>query len=259
VDSLNQEDAKLSFIEGNKMLGRTISKLTIPTFIALSMLAILQIAVKSENAPQPIDAKPIAPSIQIPCCKCIGGDGSVVSLNTGSGPGTVPYKLTGPGGALTAVPITSSLNSFWTASLPPAGWVQPNNSNGATTHPGGLYTYSVKITVPNCTIPMKTVLSGSAAGDDQIVVKEGSTIIGVTPLVAISLAPAGSGGWGFRAERIVNFTTNLTPGTHTLSIEVNNGDKTPSGVLVNAGIRTICGKSLVIPSSPVPDSETPIK
>lgn len=220
------------------MLSRKLAKLTISTFMALGTISMLQMTVKSAPRPTPT---PVDRAIQIPCCRCIGNEGSEVSLNTGSGTGTVPYKVTGTTATGVtnpiAVPITSNLNGAWTASLPPAGWVQPNNSNGGTDHPDGVYTYSVKIRVPKCTIPMQTILSGSAAGDDQIVVKLDGQQIGAT---------VGTG-WGFTSGKIVNFTSSIPPGTHTLSIEVTNYSLTPHGVIVKAGIRTICGKDLEIP------------
>jgi hypothetical protein len=216
------------------MLSRKFAKLTIATFMALGTIPMLQMTVKSAPGLTPT---PVDPAIKIPCCRCIGNEGSGVSLNTGSGAGTVPYRVTGPGITnQTAVPITSNLHPAWTASLPPAGWVQPNTSNGGTNHPAGLYTYSIRITVPKCTIPMQAILSGSAAGDDQIVVKLDGVPIGAT---------AGPG-WGFQAGKIVSFSTILS-GTHTLSIEVTNHSLTPHGVIVKAGIRTICGKDLEIP------------
>jgi hypothetical protein len=227
-----------------KVLRKKIAKLMLPTLMMLGMIVILQVSVQSRPRPIPIDKG----SIQVPCCHCVGDDGAMVNINTG----TTPFNVTGPGVSNPiAVPIAINLNSSWTASLPSAGWVQPNNNNGATTYPVGLYKYSVKIKVPNCTIPMQAVLAGSAAGDDAIVVKIDGVPKGSTPLVPVPSfnVPAGALGWGFTSERIVNFTpTNLTPGTHTLTIEVTNGVNSPHGVIVQANVRTICSKNLVKPT-----------
>ena len=192
--------------------------------------------------------------INLPCCKCIGGQGATVSLNSGSGSGTVPYNLTGPGAGPIAQTITSNIHPLWTASLPPARWIHANNNNGMDTQPGGTYTYSVRLRIPKCTIPMTVRLRGEAAADDSFkayahnLQTNQNTPIGASPTTQIFSPPpvnGGFGGWGFRSERIAQlaWSTNV-PGDYELRFEVVNGSDGPTGLLVRAAIRTICPTKL---------------
>ena len=228
--------------------------LTIATVLASMIPAGFSAPSASAQQARPLPAGPAIPkgAIVVPCCRCIGGEGAVVNLNTGSGAGAVPWSVTGPGVTGTAFgqTINSGIHPLWTANLAPAQWIHPNNSNGADAQPGGTYNYTVRIVVPKCTIPMRVRVSGSAAGDDQIRVFFGSSItpIATTPTTPIGSAPTvpnGAGGWGFRSERIVNFTTpTFGTGTHLLRIEVTNGSAGPHGLLVRAAARAICSRAL---------------
>jgi hypothetical protein len=186
--------------------------------------------------------------ITIPCCRCIDGSQRSVGINSGSGAGTVPWRVSGPGVAsgATGQTITSGVNPQWTANLAPAQWIQPNSSSGTTSHPGGVYNYTITIQVPRCIIPMSVIVSGQAAGDDQIRIFYGNNQIGQTVLAASpSPAPpvaAGGGGWGFRNERVASFSQALGSGTHTIRIEVTNGSAGPHGLLVRGSIRSRCAR-----------------
>ena len=215
--------------------------------VPLSLSVPIAAAQQARPAPQ-AQAIPKG-TIVVPCCRCIGGEGAVVNLNTGS----VPWSVTGPGvsGTALAQTITSGIHPLWTANLSPAQWVHPNNGNGADPQPGGTYNYTVRIHVPKCTIPMRVRIGGSAAGDDEIRVFFGTSNvpIAVTPTTAITGSqpnvPNGAGGWGFRSERIVNFATpTFSTGTHILRIEVKNGSAGPHGLLVRAVARAACSGAL---------------
>lgn len=216
---------------------------------------VLTTSIFAVSIPAPALAQPGQKGvITLPCCKCIGGQGSVVNLNSGSAAGSVPWTVTGPGvGPPIAQTITNNIHPLWTATLAPAQWIHANNNNGSSAQPAGTYNYSVRIRVPKCTIPMRVHLAGQAAADDQLKVfvdnlqTSTSTQIGVTPTTAISSpppVPGGAGGWGFRAERITpfNWSTNI-PGTYVLRFEVVNGPG-PTGLLVRAAVKTICPTSL---------------
>ena len=197
-------------------------------------------------------------AVRVPCCQCIGGKGQLIRIRSGSGPGSVPLQVSGPG-VINAVAqtITSNVNSYWNANLSPAQWVQPDNNNGATNHQAGTFNYTVQIYVPHCVIPMDVRITGRAAGDDQVTVYRGSSMIGQTPLVADPSvnALATQGGWGFRAARILTLTDTLPgPGLHTLSFEVVNGSRSPHGLMFAADIRTTCSKNLEYPPGELEDA-----
>jgi hypothetical protein len=185
--------------------------------------------------------------IQVPCCQCIAGKGTVIPFITGPGGGAVPWQVSGPGVSNpVAQTITSGAHANWNANLAPASWVQPDGSNGATLHPAGTFSYRISINVPNCVIPMNVLLVGQAAGDDEVWVYRAGNLIGQTPHVAdpsLGVAAA-SGGYGFRAARIVSFSDILAPGIHTLRFDVSNGPNSPHGLLVRGEIRTTCHKVL---------------
>jgi hypothetical protein len=206
----------------------------------------------SKPDPDPIQHSELR-VIRVPCCKCVGGKGQTVDINTGSGAGSVAWRVFGPGVAnpIAQTIAPGTLDMFWTASLPPAGWVHPDTSNGATNFPSGTYLYEINIEVPKCTIPMDVEVSGAAAGDDEVKVYVdnfgtpiASTPLNADPSVMGGIVAAGTGGWGFRAARILQFSQPLGPGMHTLRFEVTNAPESPHGLLVQAAIRTICSKEL---------------
>jgi hypothetical protein len=207
-------------------------------------VALSTLAVTSALAAMPALAqkRPPVRTITIPCCNCIGGEGSTTSINTGNTAGSVPYQVSGPGVTNpVAVPVTTNQNAAWTTALSPAGWVQPNSSNGAISHPPGLYNYTVRFVVPKCTIPMKVTVSGKFAADN------GAKVFFDTnpnPIATQFPTPFPN---GFAPGNEGSFTAvTMTPGTHTLRFEVRNSGG-PSGLVVNAAVRTICSKDIVMP------------
>lgn len=196
----------------------------------------------------PCSRKPA--DIRLPCCRCVGGDGQTIQINTGSGPGSAPWRVTGPGASnVPAQAITSGLHPLWSATLSPAAWVQPNSTSGATTHPVARYYYDLIIEVPKCTIPMEVMVTGEAAGDDDVQVYLDNMTLPIAKTdITIPSPPhalANAGGWGFRSERIVKFSGALSaPGLHLLRMEVFNGGGGPHGLLVRAALTTVCSPRL---------------
>lgn len=187
--------------------------------------------------------------IRLSCCRCVGGDGQTIPINSGSGNGSAPWRVTGPGvNNQIAQAITSNVNPHWTATLAPAQWVQPNGSNGNVSHPIGFYYYDLRIEVPKCTVPMEVLVAGEAAGDDSIRIFLDNMSVPIAQtdnsIPVPGWAVASQGGWGFKAERIVAFTGALTtPGMHLLRIEVENGGG-PHSMLVRAALKTFCSPNL---------------
>jgi hypothetical protein len=188
--------------------------------------------------------------IRLPCCRCVGGEGQTIPINSGAGTGSAPWRVAGPGvnNPVAQVITPSTVNSNWTATLAPAQWVQPNGSNGSVSQPVGHYYYDLSIEVPKCTVPMEVLVTGEAAGDDQIRIFLDDMSVPIAQ-TDFSIAVPGSasqsdGGWGFKAERIVAFAGALTtPGNHLLRIEVENGGG-PHGMLVRAALKTFCSPNL---------------
>ena len=200
----------------------------------------------------PVPAPPFDPcsrkpgDIRLPCCRCVGGEGQTIPINTGSGPGAAPWRVTGPGASnVLAQAITVNVNSLWSAALTPAQWVQPNSNDGNTSHPVARYYYDLIIEVPKCTVPMEVMVMGEAAGDDDVQIFLDNVNVPIAQTDASIASPPyanpGDGGWGFRSERIVKFSAALsTPGLHLLRMEVFNGGGGPSGLLVRAALKTVC-------------------
>jgi hypothetical protein len=194
---------------------------------------------------------PSEDAIHLPCCKCVGGEGQTISINTGSAQGSVPWQVSGPGvtNPVAQTIVAATIDSQWTATLAPAEWVHPNDNNGGTGFPVGVYCYDLRIDVPKCTIPMEVLVSGEAAGDDNVRIFLDNLMVPIAEtdysIAVPSWAVPGDGGWGFKAERIVSFSGALTtPGPHLLRIEVTNGGGGPSGLLVRAALKTFCSTRL---------------
>jgi len=189
------------------------------------------------------------PDIRLKCCRCVGGDGQTIPINSGNVPGSAPWRVTGPGVAnQPAQAVTSNVNTHWSATLAPAQWVQPNSSNGSVSHPNGFYYYDLRIEVPCCTVPMEVLVTGEAAGDDSIRIFLDNMSVPIAQtdntIPVPNFAAVNQGGWGFKAERIVRFAGALTtPGMHLLRIEVENGGG-PHGMLVRAALKTFCAPHL---------------
>lgn len=71
-------------------------------------------------------------TIILACCQCIGGKGQIVRFITGSGTGSVPWHVSGPGvSAPLAQTVTSNVNQYWNASLPPPNGFSPTAATAA--------------------------------------------------------------------------------------------------------------------------------
>lgn len=217
------------------------------TWALMPALSLALSASAIESAAQPPGGGTLVGSVTVPCCRCIGGESQRVSINTG---GSLAWRVAGPGVVGTvAQTITNNIPSLWTANLAPARWVHPNNNNGSAAEPGGVYRYEIRIVVPHCVIPMRVMLQGRAAADDQLrgFIDNNPNPIATTPTNAIASPPPvgpGAPGWGFRAERIASFSVPLGPGVHVLRFEVLNGSPGPTGLLVNGALTTQCSTVL---------------
>ena len=164
------------------------------------------------------------------CCLCADGRQLSVDISTGIAPWTVRR------GNLPVQPVViAPPNGSWTASLLPARWVTPP---GAPTIAGD-YVYELRYVIPRCVIPARVSIVINGAVDNSATVSVDGVAFG-------SFA-------GFTS--ISNFgvpAAGLTPGTHTLTVVVNNSGTTGAGnltgLLIRARILTRC------PLQPVPGS-----
>lgn len=169
--------------------------------------------------------QPSLPSL--PCCKCLG---DVVTLDLGTGQGS----LIDPLWKVNGVPAyTTPPYPGWAATLTPARWIQPVASpTPSSSVPAGVYKYAVQFNVPKCTIPMEVRLDGNFAADNSAKVFMDGTLVASCSVNACFKAPTAP----------VSFSVpSISPGTHTLEIEVKN-DSGPSGLVVNAQLNGQCKK-----------------
>jgi hypothetical protein len=204
-------------------------------------------ALLSRPPAAPAAARPSAAAapgtVVLQCCPSVSAPGTTIGINTGSGPGAVTYRFSGPRGVRsTLYTVTGPLIAVWTASLPPAQWIHPTSSSGLARFPRGDYRYVLMLVVPNCTVPMRVEVQGQAAADDAVTVRLDNQVVGSTPLVQIASPPPVAStvpGWGYRTERIASFTRQLAPGSHQLRFDVNNV-QTFHGLLVRGRVSTGC-------------------
>src|SRR3954468_11898032 len=112
-------------------------------FFAAAAVAAMWSTTAAAQRPKPTNL------ILLPCCKCVGGEGNAVNVNSGSAAGSVPWNVSGPGvGNAIAQTIGININPYWTATLPQAQWIHPDTTDGSTLYPGGTYNYTVRIVVP---------------------------------------------------------------------------------------------------------------
>ncbi len=162
-------------------------------------------------------------SISVPCCKCLG-EASTVNVSTGQGGPIDPFWKVNGGSAYTTPPYPGWM------SLPPAQWIQPVASPlPSPSVPATTFKYTLKFTVPQCTIPMDASLIGSFAADNNAKVFFDGKPVTTCP-----------GPRCFTVATPLNIPS-IGPGTHTLEIQVGN-EGGPSGLLVNAQLKTQCKK-----------------
>ena len=176
------------------------------------------------------DQKPLPPPQGAPatlkCCECLGQT-STLDLSTGQGSPIDPlWKLNVTAPAYKTPPVSS-----W-VSLAPASWIQPVASPAPSFNvPPGIYKYSVKFNIRDCTIPSVEVrLDGKFAADNSAEVWFDSNLITSCPGPTCFKAPG------------VNFSVPaIAPGNHTLEIRVKN-DGSYSGLIVNAKLTRQCAR-----------------
>jgi hypothetical protein len=212
-----------------KITRKTLLIATLP-LIAGAITVGLPNLVKAQN----LKPAPISPKydVKVACCKCIGGEGQTLNLNTGSN----TWRVSGPGvtGSVLAPTVTAP-NPGWITSLAPAKWIAPNTAANAA---AGVFVYELKILVPNCVIPMDSIrLDGKVSADNSfkatlINPTGGSTPIGQNSPTATS----------FKVATPISGTLT-TPGVYTLRIEATN-DGGPHATIVQAALKTKCSDKL---------------
>jgi hypothetical protein len=161
----------------------------------------------------------------LPCCECLG-NATTLDLSTGQGSPIDPLWSVNGSSAFTTPRI-----SFWIA-LPGAQWIQPVASPLPSNNvPAGVYKYTVRFNIPKCTIPSDVRLDGKFSADNG-----GNAFLDNMPVGSCPgpLCLTGS----------VPLTVNsawLTPGNHTLEIDVTNKELW-SGLVVNAKLTRQCHK-----------------
>jgi hypothetical protein len=224
----------------NKISRRGLSGLLLAAS-ALSSVAIAQ------------DAARVAPGdprgqrvIEVPCCKCIDGSETSISLNTGSAPWYVSSALTPPYSGLATT--ISNPHPAWgvvTTALAPAKWVQPSASTAMQNFPNGPTTYTLRIHVPKCTIPQKVRIVGRLAHDDSgqpYINGPAGTRSGTGPIG--TPAPTGSPYHEDINEPLDNVHAYTQPGTYTFRVEVQNVGGGPTALMFNGNIVKQCSKEL---------------
>ncbi|MFZ5670974.1 MAG: hypothetical protein ACOY4K_15910 [Pseudomonadota bacterium] len=187
----------------------------------MKMLNIAKIAVATALVLAPLPgAAQSSRVLRVPCCKCVDGKKLEVAIDTGRVTGwTVRKPGSGP------MPVQSASNAAW-ASVSPASWVGP----GASVTAAGEYVYELTFTVPECVIPAGVSISGRFAADNS-----------ATLFIDGNQVASTSGGiYGFQAGGIAPYTiTGLSPGQHTLTVEVNNAGNV-TGLALSGVITVAC-------------------
>ncbi|MBK9708891.1 MAG: hypothetical protein IPO77_18380 [Acidobacteria bacterium] len=192
-------------------------------FVALAIFIGLGAAKAQDQKPLP---PPQGAPATLKCCECLGQT-STLDLSTGQGSPIDPlWKLNVTAPAYKTPPVSS-----W-VSLAPASWIQPVASPAPSNSvPPGIYKYSVKFNIPKCTIPSVVRLDGKFAADNSAqVFFDGPNLVASCPGPTCFKTPG------------VNFSVPsalLTPGNHTLTIDVKN-DSSYSGLIVNAKLTRQC-------------------
>jgi hypothetical protein len=159
--------------------------------------------------------------IQVPCCRCVDGSTSSVSVNTG----TAPWTMASPAPVSTG-PAGPATHPAW-AVLAPASWVGLPVSESRT----GTYTYELKFSIPSCVIPSQFIVSGQFAADN-----DGRLFVLPYP-AALKVTPSSI---GFQQGSVTPFQWGLaSPGIHTLRVTVHNDDG-PTGLILRGAITIGC-------------------
>lgn len=186
-----------------------------------TIAAALAMTLTTASAPasSPLQAAGNAKVVRAICCRCVDGSQQTVSLNTRTAPWTVS---TGNG---PAQPVINGGNPGWSPAAP-AGWVAPPKPSGT------IYTYKLTIVVPRCVIGGRVALKGRFGADNS----------GQLKLNGNTIASTSGGIQGFQAPNFGSFSTNIGPGTYTLSVEVKNPHG-PTGMVLQGDLITQCPRS----------------
>jgi hypothetical protein len=206
-------------------------KKAITLALALATLTILSVfaAAQHRGEVKDIAVGPI-PQVstkvqQLTCCECLGGV-TTLNLSTGQSSPKDPFWSVNGNAAYTTPKVSS-----WVA-LAGAQWIQPAASPLPSNNIApGLYKYVVKFFIPECTIRSQIQLTGKFSADNS------AKAFLDTPAHAVGSC---SGPTCFTAG--VPLAVNpawLTPGNHTLEIDVTNNEGY-SGLIVNASLTRQC-------------------
>jgi hypothetical protein len=159
---------------------------------------------------------------KLPCCNY------AFDVSTGQGSPTDPLWKVNGGNAYT----TTTLGAW--LSLNPAKWIQAKNSPNPASVPGPnpIYKYTVKFVVPNCPNGHVELHGFFAADNSGTALLDGNNVPGASC----------SGPTCFNTSQApvpINIAL-VTPGTHTLEIDVKNNSYGYSGLIVNAKLTTVC-------------------
>ena len=222
--------------------------------------------------------KPGKPDITINCCRCLGGKGDPVNISTGTAKWTVSKTPTAEPpmpsagwsvGPIAVVPTNTSqqvlpgnigpnpLPGTWT-NLLGVDWLQPAANVAGTAYnssvPNGHWTYVLKVSVPNCTVPQKVLIDGQLAADDYARMYVDYGVSGPTQTLV------GTPGGGFSADgsatRSFNTTLNPSmpggftkPGTYFIRVELDNLGGAPAGIVLKGTLAGQCSDNLERPKA----------
>jgi hypothetical protein len=167
---------------------------------------------------------PIAPPvISLPCCRCVDGGTTTVSIDTG----TAPWGVSWP--SVFGYPaVVPAANPAW-APVPPAQWVGPA---GEPRDPGD-YVYQLQFQAPDCVIPARITIAGRFAADN------GATLFIDANQVRSSV---GTPNYGFLPGGVTSFSAPVPPtptGLHAIRLVVRNASNV-TGAIVQGTIAVTC-------------------
>lgn len=166
--------------------------------------------------------------VDIRCCNCIGGKVEPITISTGA----ASWEVAVPGSSSYIGASLATVNPGWTATLPGSVWIAPSSSPSSA--PAGVYTFRLRLRVPDCVIPGRVVISGRFAADNA-----GQVLVDGNPI-------ASSGGvinQGFKTAAITSFThVGLSAGFHELTVNVNNIGGVV-GLLMESSITSQCSSA----------------
>ena len=174
---------------------------------------------------KPKPAEGVLCAVKLPCCRCLDGTATEISIDTGA----APWRVTPPGSSyqLAAVPIPPVAGA-WTNLLGPAVWI---GAPGAPETVGD-YEFELQFYVPDCLIPAEIYIKGRAAADNRAD-------------VFLDANPPGGHIPGYDNLNVAAFTIGPVSGAgiHRLRFVVTN-DGGPTGLIVQGVIVVQCPRVL---------------